>query len=149
MGTFRILYSVVAQCFSKHLPQMRMAWTAASTIHRSVLLHIRCGKIRSGWSSKCVRGCVRQRKGCHIFAVIRFMINISAATLVSLLVDFLPLLGIVIIQLVSLANIHKPAPLILYSGVKTSPSSSLFPNKRNPKKESQLPFNRYQKMQFC
>lgn len=104
MGTFRILYSVVAQCFSKHLPQMRMAWTAASTIHRSVLLHIRCGKIRSGWRSKCVRGCVRQRKGCHIFAVIRFMINISAATLVSLLVDFLPLLGIVIIQLERLSH---------------------------------------------
>lgn len=47
---------------------------------------------------------MRQRKGCHIFAVIRDMINISAATLVSLLVDFLPLLGIVINQLERLSH---------------------------------------------
>lgn len=40
---------------------------------------------------------------CHFLAVIRFMINISAATPIWLLVDFLQALGVVIDQLERLA----------------------------------------------
>lgn len=70
---------------------------------------------------------MRESTCCHILAVLRFMIDISAATPVWLLVDFLPLLGVVVDQLKRLAYwmTSTNLSLISYNGVTMIPSSSL------------------------